>query len=59
MINSDKYIDIVERKVIPDMRSVFPDSGVIFQQNLDTCPSSEKVKTICRKQIKCVKVVNA
>jgi len=30
MINSDKHIDVIERKVIPDMRRAFPGSGGIF-----------------------------
>ena len=25
MMNSDKYIDVIEKKVIPDMRRAFPD----------------------------------
>jgi len=26
-----KYIDVIERKAIPDMRKAFPDSGEKFQ----------------------------
>jgi len=31
MMNLYKYIDVIERKVIPDMRKAFPDGGRIFQ----------------------------
>jgi len=31
MMNLYKYIDVIERKAIPDMRKAFPDSGRKFQ----------------------------
>jgi len=31
MMNLYKYIDVIERKVIPDMRKAFPDGGRKFQ----------------------------
>jgi len=49
MMNSDKYVDVIERKVIPDMRRAFPVSGGIFQRDLAQCLSSKKVKTVFRK----------
>ena len=46
MINSDKYIDVIENKVIPDMRRAFSDGGGIFQQDLAPFHLFTKVKTI-------------
>ena len=34
MMSSDKYIDVIENKVIPDMRRAFFDGGGIFHQDL-------------------------
>ena len=48
-MSSDKYIDVFENKVIPDIRWAFPDGGGVFQQDLAPCHSSKKVKTIFRK----------
>ena len=31
VMNLFKYIDVIERKAIPDMRKAFPDGGRIFQ----------------------------
>jgi len=31
MMNLCKYIDVIERKAIPDMRKAFPDGGRKFQ----------------------------
>jgi len=50
MINLDRCIDAIERKVIPDMRRTFTDGGKIFQQDLSSCPSSKKLMMIFRKQ---------
>jgi len=49
MMNLYRYIDVIERKAIPDMRKAFPDGGGKFQ-DIVPCLSSEKVKTIFRKQ---------
>jgi len=49
MMNLHRYIDVIERKVIPDMRKAFPDGGEKFQ-DIVLGLSSEKVKTIFRKQ---------
>ena len=49
IMSLDKYIDMIENKLIPDMRSAFPDGGGIFQQYLAPCHLSKKVKTIFRK----------
>jgi len=44
MMNSDKYMDVIQRKVIPHMREIFPEVGGIFQQDLAPCYASKKVK---------------
>jgi len=49
MRNSYKYTDVIERKVIPDMRRAFACGGGKLQCDLAPCVSSEKVKTIFRK----------
>jgi len=49
MMNLYKYIYVIVRKVIPDVRMAFPDGGGKFQ-GIALCLSSEKVKTIFRKQ---------
>ena len=49
MMNLCKYIEVIERKVIPDMRKAFPDGGGKYQ-DIVPCLSSETVKTIFRKQ---------
>ena len=49
MISFDKYIDVIENKDIPDMRSAFPDGEGIFQQDLAPCHSFRKVKTVFQK----------
>ena len=30
MMNADKYIDVIQRKVLIEMRTAFPDGGGIF-----------------------------
>ena len=32
MMNADKYINVIQRKVMIDMKKAFPDGGGIFQQ---------------------------
>jgi len=49
-MNLCKYIDVIERKVIPDMRKAFLDGEGKFQWDIVPHLSSEKVKTIFRKQ---------
>ena len=49
MMSSDKYIDVIENKAIPDMRKAFPYGGGILRQDLAPCHSSTKVKAIFRK----------
>ena len=49
LMNLYNYIDVIERKAIPDMRKAFPDGWGKFQ-GIVPYLSSEKVETIFRKQ---------
>jgi len=42
MMNLYEYIDVMERKVIPDIWSSLPDDAGKFQQDYAPCLSSEK-----------------
>ena len=42
MMNLLKCTDVIERRVIPDMRRAFPDGGGKFQQDLAQCLSAKK-----------------
>ena len=53
MMNLYKYIDVIQRKDIPDIRKAFPDGGGKFQQDIIPCLSQEKVKTFSGSKIKC------
>ena len=53
IMNADKYIDVIQRKVMRDMQTAFPGGGGIFQQDLDPCYAAKKVKKVFqKKQIK-------
>jgi len=53
MMKLDKYMDVIERKVIPERKDRYErgisGGGVIFKQDLAPCLSSKKVKTIFRQ----------
>ena len=44
MMNSEKYLDVPTKKVIPEMARKFPIGSGIFQQDLAPCHTSRKVK---------------
>ena len=44
MMNADKYIKVIQRKVVKDMERAFPNGGGIFQQDLAPCHTAKKVK---------------
>ena len=44
MMNSEKYLDVLTKKVIPEMAKKFPEGSGIFQQDLAPCHTSRKVK---------------
>ena len=53
MMNSDKYIDVLQKRVVPEMAKVFSDGSDIFQQDLAPCHTSRKVtKFFADNQIK-------
>ena len=45
MMNSDKYLYMLEQKVIPEMRKRFTDGSGVFQHDLAPCHTSKKVKS--------------
>ena len=45
MMNSEKYIEVLRRKVIPDLANYYPAGDGVFQQDLAPCHSSKKTKT--------------
>ena len=44
MVNADKYIYEIQRKVVRDVKRPFPNGGGIFQQDLASCHSAKKAK---------------
>ena len=40
-MNSDKFIDVIKKKVILEIRRLFSDDRGIFQQDLVPCHSSK------------------
>ena len=49
IINANKYINVVNHKVMRDMQSAFPDGGGIFQHNLAPCHSAKKVQKVLQE----------
>ena len=43
MMRSAQYIDLIEKKAIPDMQKAFPDGSGVFQQVLAPCHTSKIV----------------
>ena len=44
MMCSQQYIEVVQRRVIPEMNRLFPDGSGVFQQDLAPCHTSKQVK---------------
>ena len=44
MMRSQQYIEVVQRRVIPEMNQLFPDGSGVFQQDLAPCHTSKQVK---------------
>jgi len=44
MMNADKYIGVIQQKVVRDMERAFPSGGGIFQHDLAPCHTAKKVK---------------
>ena len=49
MTNADKYIEVIQGKVVRDMERAFPNGGGIFQQDLAPCHTAKKVKSFLKK----------
>jgi len=43
-MKSDQYIQVLQRRLIPDMQKAFSSGEGIFQQDLALCHCSKKVK---------------
>lgn len=50
MMRSDQYIDILSRRLVPEMRKTFPLATGIFQHDLAPCHTSKKVQTFFRQK---------
>ena len=46
MMNADKYIEVIQRKVVRDVKRAFPNGGGIFQQDLAPCNAAKKGKKV-------------
>lgn len=44
MMNQDKYIDILSRKVLTELSNLYPDGDGIFQQDLAPCHTARRTK---------------
>ena len=49
MMNADKYIEVIQCKVVKGMKRAFPNGGGIFQQDLAPCHTAKKIKTTFEK----------
>ena len=50
MMNGSKYIDVLEKKILPSARSLFSDDSWIFQDDNAPCHLAKKVQQWCRAQ---------
>ena len=46
IMNGDKYMQVINNKVLPDMQDAFPNNDGIFQQDLAPCHRANKVKQL-------------
>jgi len=46
MMNADKYIDVIQHKVMRNMQAAFLDGRGFFQQDLAPCHAAKKVKKV-------------
>ena len=50
IMNADKYIDVVNHKVMRNMQIAFPDCAGIFQHDLAACHSAKKMQKVLQKK---------
>ena len=43
MMNADAYIDVLQRKLVPELTNKFPNGDGVFQQDLAPCHTAKKV----------------
>ena len=48
-MNANKYINVVNHKVMRDMQIPFSDGGGIFQHDLAPCHSAKKVQKVLQE----------
>ena len=46
MINGDKCFDVIQDKIVRDVRTAFQGGEGLFQQDLDPCHAAVKVKKV-------------
>ena len=49
IMNADKYIDVVNHKIMRDIQIAFPDGGGIFQHDFASCHSAKKVQKVLQE----------
>ena len=49
MMNAEKYIEVVKKKVIADLANAFLDGSGVFQQDLAPCHKAKKVIDYMKK----------
>lgn len=45
MMRSPQYIEVLQRRAVPELKKTFPDGSGVFQQDLAPCHTSKMVKT--------------
>ncbi|KAJ4433285.1 hypothetical protein ANN_15544 [Periplaneta americana] len=50
MMNSDKYIHLMETRIVPQLQKSFPDGRGMFQQDLAPCHTSRKTTELFNKK---------
>ena len=48
MMNTDHYVEVLRRTVIPEMRKCFPGCPGVFEQDLAPCHTSKNFKSFLR-----------
>ncbi|KAJ4434036.1 hypothetical protein ANN_16355 [Periplaneta americana] len=50
MMNSDKYVHLLETRIVPQLQKSFPDDRGVFQQDLAPCHTSRKTTEFFNKK---------